>query len=99
LHFCEKEPSEEDTIEKTHQTMLPSDRVLQHQYRARNYQRYADLIRGILQAEKHVELTIKNYHQRRIGVAPLPKIHHNMKSQNKGSKDKNPKKFGKIAKR
>jgi hypothetical protein len=34
LRFCEKEPSEEDKIEKTIQTMLPSDRVLQYQYRA-----------------------------------------------------------------
>jgi hypothetical protein len=33
LWFCENEPSEEDKIEKTLQTMLPSDRVLQHQYR------------------------------------------------------------------
>jgi hypothetical protein len=31
LWFCEKEPSE-DKIEKTLQTMLPSYRVLQHQY-------------------------------------------------------------------
>jgi hypothetical protein len=45
LRFCEKEPSEED---KTLQTMLPSDRVLQHQYRAWNYWRYADLIRDLL---------------------------------------------------
>jgi hypothetical protein len=30
LQFCEKEPSEENNIEKTLQTMLPSDRVLQH---------------------------------------------------------------------
>jgi hypothetical protein len=37
LSFCEKEPSDEDKIEKTLTTMLPSDRVLKHQYRARNY--------------------------------------------------------------
>jgi hypothetical protein len=37
LKFCEKEPSEEDKIEKTLETMLPSVRVLQHQYRARKY--------------------------------------------------------------
>jgi hypothetical protein len=30
LQFCEKEPSEENNIEKTLQTMLPSDQVLQH---------------------------------------------------------------------
>jgi hypothetical protein len=44
LCFCEKETLEEDKIENTLQTMLHSDRVLQHQYRARNYQHYADLI-------------------------------------------------------
>jgi hypothetical protein len=37
LLFCEKEPSEEDKIEKTLQIMLPSYQVLQHQYRAWNY--------------------------------------------------------------
>jgi hypothetical protein len=62
LRLCEKEPSEDDKIEKTLQTMPPSDQVLQHQYRARNYQHYADLIRDLLQAEKHDELTIKNQH-------------------------------------
>jgi hypothetical protein len=30
LQFCEKEPSDEDKIEKTLTTMLPSDRVLKH---------------------------------------------------------------------
>jgi hypothetical protein len=37
LRFCEKEPSKVDKIEKTFQTMLPLDRILQHQYRAKNY--------------------------------------------------------------
>jgi hypothetical protein len=36
LCFCEKEPSKADKIEKTLQTMLPSDRILQHQYRTKN---------------------------------------------------------------
>jgi hypothetical protein len=31
LWFCEKEPSDEDTIEKTLTTMLLSDRILKHQ--------------------------------------------------------------------
>jgi hypothetical protein len=61
--------------------MLPSDRVLQHQYRARNYQHYADLIHDLLQAEKHDKLTIKNHHQCCVWAAPLPKIHHNEKKQ------------------
>jgi hypothetical protein len=96
LRFCEKEPSEEDKIEKTLQTMLPFDRVLQHQYRARNYQHYADIIRDLLQAEKHDELTIKNHHQRRVGAAPLPEIHHNEKKAS-ASKDSTPKKNGRSA--
>jgi hypothetical protein len=48
LRFYEKEPSDEDKIEKTLTTMLPSDRVLKHQYRARNYQRYSELIHDLL---------------------------------------------------
>jgi hypothetical protein len=32
--FCEKEPTEEDKIEKTLQTMLPFNWALQHQYQA-----------------------------------------------------------------
>ena len=101
LRFCEKEPSEEEKIEKTLQTMLLSDRVLQHQYRARSYQTYSDLIRDLLQAEKHDELTMKNHHQRRVGAAPLPEVHHNVKYQNNSNvpKDNNPKDFGKSAKR
>jgi hypothetical protein len=82
----------------TLQTMLPSDRVLQHQYRVRNYQHYADLIRDLLQAKKHDELTIKNHHQHCVGAAPLPKIHHNAKKVS-ASKDSNPKKNGRSARR
>jgi hypothetical protein len=37
LWFYEKEPFDEDKIEKTLTTMLPLDMVLKHQYRARNY--------------------------------------------------------------
>ena len=48
LRFCGKEPSDADKIEKTLQTMIPSDRVLQHQYRARNYQTYSELIHDLL---------------------------------------------------
>jgi hypothetical protein len=76
--------------------MLPSDRVLQHQYRARNYQHYADLIRDLLQAEKHDELTIKNHHQCHVGPAPLHEIHHNEKKAS-ASKDSTPKKNDRSA--
>jgi hypothetical protein len=78
--------------------MLPSDRVLQHQHRARNYQHYADLICDLLQAEKHDELTIKNHHQHHIRASPLPEIHHNEKKAS-ASKDSTPKKNVRSARR
>ena len=77
-------------IEKTLQTMLPSDRILQHQYRAKNYQTYSDLIHDLLQTEKHDELTMKNHHQRPVGAAPLPEVHHNVKGKNKFEGTKKP---------
>jgi hypothetical protein len=52
LRFCGKEPSEIDKIGKTFQTMLPSDRILQYQYRTQNYQNSSDLIHDLLQEEK-----------------------------------------------
>jgi hypothetical protein len=62
LWFCEKKHSDEEKIEETLTTMLPSDRVLKHQYRARNYQRYSKLIQDLLHAEKHDEFIMRNYH-------------------------------------
>jgi hypothetical protein len=78
--------------------MLPSDRVLQHQYWVRNYQYHADLIRDLLQTEKHGELTIKNHHQCHVGAAPLLEIYHNKKKPS-ASKNSNPKKNGMSARR
>jgi hypothetical protein len=98
IAFCEIEPLEEVKIKKTLQIMLPSDRVLQHQYWAQNYQCYANLIRDLLQAEKHDEHTIKNHHQHHVGAAPLPEIHHNEKKLN-FFKDNNSKKNGRSARR
>jgi hypothetical protein len=98
LRFYEKEPSEEDMIKKTLQIMLPYDQVLQYQYQARNYQRYADLIHDLLLAEKHDDLTIKNHHQHHVEVVPIPEIHHNEKTAST-SKDFNPKKNGRSARR
>jgi hypothetical protein len=51
LQFCEKEPSDEDKIEKTLTTMLPLDRILKHQYHARNFQHNSELVHDLLQAE------------------------------------------------
>jgi hypothetical protein len=97
LRFCEKEPSEVDKIEKTLQTILPSDRILQYQYRDKNYQTYSNLVHDLLQAEKHDELTLRNHHQHSVGSAPLPEFHHNEKDNKKGDGSNNHhKKFGKF---
>jgi hypothetical protein len=97
--FYEKESFEVDKIEKTLQTMLPSNRILQHQYRSRNYQHYSDLIRDLLQAEKHDELTLKNRHQRSVGTAPLLEFHYNVKGKGKVDGSNNHQKnFGKFMK-
>ena len=83
LRFCEKEPTEADKIEKTPFTMLPADRILQQQYRARNYTVYSELIHVLLQAEKHDELLLKNSNQRPVGAAPLPEVHANFQKNTK----------------
>jgi hypothetical protein len=51
--------------------MLPSDRILQHQYSAKNYQTYIDLVHDLFQLEKYDELTLRNHHQCSVGSAPL----------------------------
>jgi hypothetical protein len=83
LHFCETEPSEVDKIEKTLQTMLLSDRILQHQYCVKNYQNYSDLVHDLLQPERHDELTLRNHHQCSIDSTPLLEVHHNVKGNEK----------------
>jgi hypothetical protein len=69
--------------------MLPSHRILQHQYCAKNYQTYSNLVHDLLQAEKHDDLTLRNHHQRSVGRAPLPEVHYNVKSNEKGDRSKN----------
>jgi hypothetical protein len=54
LKFFEKEPTDKDKIEKTLSTMLPSDRILQQQYRAHNYQLYSQLIHTLTQVENMI---------------------------------------------
>jgi hypothetical protein len=97
--FYEKELSEADKIEKTLQTMLHSDRILQHQCRAKNYQTYSDLVHDLFQAEKYDDLTLRNYHQRSVGSTPLTEVHHNVKGNERGDGSNNHhKKFGKFKK-
>jgi hypothetical protein len=76
LQFCEKEPSDEDKIEKTLTTMLPSDRILKHQYHARNFQHNSELVHDLLQAEKHDELIMRNNYQRPIGTTHLLEVNY-----------------------
>jgi hypothetical protein len=96
LWSCEKEPSDEYKIEKTVTTMLPSDMMLKHQYRARNYQHYSELVQDLLQTEKHDELTMRNYHQYPIGMTPLPEVKYSSKGTEKVDDQNNhPKNSGK----
>jgi hypothetical protein len=81
LRSCEKESSDEYKIEKTVTTMLPSDMMLKHQYRARNYQHYSELVQDLLQTEKHDELTMRNHHQCPIGMTPLPEVKYSSKGK------------------
>jgi hypothetical protein len=78
--------------------MLSSDRVLKHQYHARNYQRYSKLIHYLLQAEKHDELTMKNHHQCFISTAPLHEVNHSLKGKEKMDGNKPSKNVGKFKK-
>ena len=87
LKFYEKEPTVADKIEKTLSTMLPSDRVLQQQYMAHNYQLYSQLIHTLTQAEKNDELLLKNHHKCPVGSAPLPEVHNVQKILGIGSMD------------
>jgi hypothetical protein len=98
LRFYEKKPSDEDKIEKTLTTILPSNRVLKYQYRAQNYQRYSELIHDLLQAEKHDELTMRNHHQRHIGTTPLPEVNYSSQGKEKTNGSKPSKNIGKFKK-
>jgi hypothetical protein len=96
--FVKKEPSDEEKIEKTLTTMLPSDRVLKHQFRARNYQHYLELVQDLLQAEKHDELTMKNHHQHHVGMGPLQEVNYSSKGKEKVDGNNHPKNVGKFKK-
>jgi hypothetical protein len=98
LRFCEKEPSNEAKIEKTLITMLLSDSVLKHQYHARNYQRYLELIHDLLQGKKYDEPTMRNHHQHPIGMAPLPEVNYSSNGKEKVDGNKSSKNFGKAKK-
>jgi hypothetical protein len=97
LQFYKKETSDEEKIEKTLTTMLPSDRILKHQYRARNCQYYSELVQD-LEAEKHDEPTMRNHHQCPVGTAPLPEVNYSSKGKEKVDENKHLKNVGKSKK-
>jgi hypothetical protein len=79
--------------------MLPSDRILKCQYRARNYQHYSKHINDLLQVEKHDELTMRNHHQHPIGMTHLSEVNYSAKGKGKVDDQNNrQKKFGKFQK-
>jgi hypothetical protein len=79
--------------------MLPSDRILKHQYRARNYQCYSEPVQYLLQVEKYDELTMINHHQRLVGTTPLSDANYSSKGKEKvDAQNNHPKNFGKFKK-
>jgi hypothetical protein len=93
-----KEPFDEEKIEKTLTTMLPSDKVLKHQYHDKNYQRYSELVQDLFHAEKHDELNMRNHHQRPIGTTPLPEVNYSSKDKENVDQTKPTKNVGKFKK-
>jgi hypothetical protein len=77
LIFCENEPSNAEKIEKTLSTMLPAHMILQQQYRQRGFTIYSELIKTLLQVERHDELLLWNSNQGPTGSKPLPEVHAN----------------------
>jgi hypothetical protein len=72
--------------------------VLKHQYHARNYQCYSELIHDLLQAGKRDELTMRNHHQLPIGTTPLPKGSYSSQGKEKMDVAKPSKNVGKFNK-
>jgi len=48
LRFCDQPVNDEEKIEKTLSTFLPSNRLLQQQYHHHKYTKYSDLIYDLL---------------------------------------------------
>jgi hypothetical protein len=51
--------------------------ILQQQYRQRGFTIYSELIKTLLQAERHDELLLWNSNKGLTGSKPLPKVHAN----------------------
>jgi hypothetical protein len=64
--------------------MLPAHMILQQQYRQRSFTVYSELIKTLLQAERHDELLLWNSNKGPMGSKPLPEVHvntHNRKQK------------------
>jgi len=90
LKFCEKEPSDAEKIEKdfvkrSHLAQM----ILQQQYHERGLTVYSDLMKTLLQAERHNELLIWNTNQGPIGANPMPQVHANAQKQTPKDANKN----------
>ena len=59
-----REDNKYDMIEKTRQTFNPGNVILQQQYRAKEYQKYSDLMQVLLVAEQNNELVMLNHQSR-----------------------------------
>jgi hypothetical protein len=69
--------------------------ILQQQYRERGFTVYSELIKTLLQAERHNELFLWNSNLRSMGTKPLLEVHANTqnKQQRNASNSSNPKNF------
>ena len=60
LKLCDQEVTDEEMIEKTLSTMLPSEKIITQQYRKKNFTEYSSLIQTLKHAKKSYELTVWN---------------------------------------
>jgi hypothetical protein len=56
---------------------FPAQMILQQQYRERGFTVYSELIKTLLQAERHNELLLWNSNLRPVGTKPLLEVHAN----------------------
>ena len=59
LLLCGQKVSENDMLEKTYQTMPPTNMILMQTYRNRGFTKYSQLLIALLVAEKNNELLLK----------------------------------------
>ena len=72
LRLCGHMVTQQEMLEKTFSTMHASNVLLQQQYRERGFERYSDLLKVLLVAEKNNELLMKNHNLRPTGSTIVP---------------------------